>query len=152
MSYGNMRDALKQYSQVKVRSGVEGATPHRLIQMLMEGALEKMQLAKANLERGNKAEKARHIDWALSIIDGLQSSLDMEKGGQIAANLDALYDYMQRQLVMANLDNDVAKLDEVSNLLLEIKTAWDAVPAVLKQQEAAGAQAATAAVNHAAAG
>jgi len=129
------RSALQQYNQVRTHAQVEDASPHRLIQMLMEGALDKIKLAKSYMEHRKIPEKVRHINWALSIVDGLQNSLDMEKGGDIAQHLDALYDYIQRRLILANLDNDPALLDEAAGLLLEIKSAWDAVPQILKSEE-----------------
>ena len=146
MSYTNPRGALQEYNQVRAHAQVEGASPHRLIQMLVEGALEKIRAAKGLIERRDIPEKVRHINWALTIVDGLRQSLDMENGGQIAQNLDALYDYMQRRLVIANLENNPKILDEVASLLLEIKTAWDAVPEIINKEsktQAAG-QAATA--------
>src|SRR3569623_642713 len=129
------RSALQQYNQVRTHAQVEDASPHRLIQLLMEGALDKIKLAKGYMEHQKIPEKVRHINWALSIVDGLQNSLDMEKGGDIAQHLDALYDYIQRRLILANLDNDPALLDEAAGLLLEIKSAWDAVPQILKSDE-----------------
>lgn len=122
------RSALKKYDQVRAHVQTEGASSHRLIQVLMEGAMEKIRAAKGLMERREIPEKVRHINWALSIIDGLRQSLDMEKGGEIANNLEALYDYMQRRLVVANVENNPMILDEVTSLMLEIKSAWDAVP------------------------
>ena len=129
------RSALQQYNQVRTHTQVEGAAPHRLIQMLMDGALDKIHLAKGFMERRQIPQKVQHINWALSIIEGLHSSIDLEKGGDIAQNLDALYDYMQRRLVTANMDNDPAMLDEVAGLLSEIKSAWDALPQILKTEQ-----------------
>jgi len=129
-SMGNS-SALQHYRKVGTQTGVEAATPHRLIQMLLEGALEKINLAKGYMQRGSIAEKGSHISWAISIIDGLRMSLDKTSGGEIAENLDALYDYMGRRLTEANIHNDESMLDEVSGLLLEIKSAWDAVPELL---------------------
>jgi len=110
-----------------VKTVVEDGSPHRLVQMLFEGALGKIAVAKGHMERGEVPEKGRHISWAISIIDGLRSSLDMEKGGDIARNLNDLYDYMTRRLMEANMANNPALLDEVSSLLREIKDAWDAI-------------------------
>ena len=133
MNYSPNKDSmLNQYRQVGTQSGVASASPHRLIQMLMEGALEKINLAKGYMQRGEIALKGSHISWAISIIDGLRMSLDIEAGGEIAQNLDDLYDYMGRRLVEANLDNDEAMLDEVAGLLLEIKSAWDTVPELVQ--------------------
>jgi len=124
---------LNQYGKVAVGSEASYASPHRLIQMLIEGALDKIAFAKGQIERNDFAEKGRNITWAISIIQGLSSSLDVESGGEIAANLEALYDYMVRRLLEANKENDVEILDEVSSLLKEVKQAWDAMPGEVKQ-------------------
>ena len=138
MSYSSHLDsALQQYKKVGTQTSVESASPHRLIQMLMEGALEKINLAKGYMQRGEIALKGSHISWAISIIDGLRMSLDKEAGGEIAENLDALYDYMGRRLAEANLDNNVEMLDEVAGLIIEIKSAWDAIPGLLDKQNTA---------------
>lgn len=133
MSYGNIQGALSQYRSVGVQGSIADANPHRLIQMLLEGALDKVNTAKGHMERGEIAAKGKHISWAISIIDGLRASLDLSAGGELAGNLDALYDYMNRQLLNANLRNDAALLDEVRGLLQEIKQGWDAIPAELRQ-------------------
>ena len=122
-----MQNALDQYKQVGVQSGIESASPHRLIQMLMAGALEKMSAAKGFMTRGEIAPKGEQIGWAISIIDGLRVSLDKSVGGDLVENLDALYDYMGRQLVLANMHNDVDLLNEVSSLMREIKAGWDGI-------------------------
>lgn len=139
MNYPQHQKGASQYKQVGAHTSVDSATPHRLIQMLLEGALEKINLAKGYMQRGDIALKGTHISWAISIIDGLRMSLDQEAGGEIAANLDALYDYMGRRLVEANLKNDPAILAEVSGLLLEIKSAWDAIPEIMSRQGSAAA-------------
>ena len=124
----NHKSALQKYNQIRAHIQTEGASPHRLIQLLMDGAIEKINAARGSMGRHDIPEKIRHINWALSIIDGLRHSLDMEKGGEIASNLEALYDYMQRRLIVANAENNPQILDEVAGLMLEIKSAWDAVP------------------------
>jgi len=126
--------ALLQYQSVSVASGVEDATPHRLVQMLLEGALDKIAAAKGHMLRDEIGEKGRFVSWAISIISGLQSSLDMEGGGEISRNLDSLYDYMVRRLGETAVTNDPAVLDEVTSLLLEIKSAWDVIPEQLEAQ------------------
>lgn len=134
MVKSRISSALSEYASVSVTSGIEDATPHRLIQMLMEGALDKIATAKGHILHKNMSEKGRHISWAISIISGLQSSLDMEAGGEISANLDSLYDYMVRRLAVAGSQNDTAILDEVSSLLLELKLAWDVIPRQLASE------------------
>ncbi len=127
MNYSNARAALNKYKQVNVHSMVEAASPHRLIQMLMEGALDKIVAARKHMLAKEIGEKAQSITCSISIIDGLRISLDKEQGGEIAQNLEDLYDYMVRRLIQANVSNDPAILDEVTDLLLQIKSAWDAI-------------------------
>ena len=131
MTYSNPRD-LSKYRQFDSKVEVLDASPHRLVQMLLEGALEKISIAKGHMERGNVAEKGRHVSWAISIIDGLRLSIDKDNGGEIATNLDDLYDYINRRLLQSNVENDISILDEVSSLLREIKSAWDVIPDDLK--------------------
>jgi flagellar protein FliS len=121
------RNFANKYNKMAVQTGVDSGSPHRLVQMLFEGALEKIAVAKGHLDRGETPQKGRHISWAISIIEGLRASLDMEQGGDIATNLNDLYDYMKRRLLEANIANDGTILDEVSSLLREIKDAWDAI-------------------------
>ena len=128
MNYATGHSALKQYRNVGTQSGVEHADPHRLVQMLMDGALEKISIAKGFMQRGAIAEKGAHISWAIAIIDGLRAALNKDQGGEIAQNLEDLYDYMGRRLLQANVENKRELLDEVAGLMPEIKGAWDAIP------------------------
>ena len=128
MNTTNFNNAVKQYSQVGVTSGVEQASPHRLIQMLMGGAIDRIAIAKGAMERKDTANKGANISWAISIIDGLRASLDKNAGGEIAQNLDDLYDYMIRRLMRANMEDNPDLLDEVLSLLRSIKSAWDSLP------------------------
>ncbi len=135
MNMAKLHSAVKQYNKVGVSSSVESASPHRLIQMLMAGALEKIHTAKGLMVRGEVASKGANISWAISIIDGLRASLDLNSGGEIAQNLDDLYDYMTRRLARANVENDADILDEVASLLHSIKSGWDELPARLEQEQ-----------------
>ncbi len=123
------KTALEGYGRNAVASELDYASPYRIIQMLMDGALSKIATAKGCIQRNDVAEKSRQITWAINIIEGLRSSLDHENGGEIAANLEALYEYMGRRLLEVHLNNDIEGLDEVSKLLLEIKSGWDDIPA-----------------------
>ena len=137
MSY-NTRDALDGYKQ-GIRSEVETASPHRLIQMLMQGALEKIAIAKGFMQQQGVqaiAAKGEQITWAISIIDGLKVSLDKSTGGDIADNLESLYVYMIKRLMEANLHNKIEYLDEVAGLLKEIKSSWDAIPRDIIEEHA----------------
>ncbi|BAU75705.1 Flagellar biosynthesis protein FliS [Metapseudomonas furukawaii] len=119
--------ALKQYQSVNTNAQIMDASPHRLIQMLMEGGLTRLAQARGAIERGQLAQKGELIGKAIAIIGGLRNSLDFEQGGEIAPNLDALYDYMVSRLVEANLKSDAALVDEVSGLLRNVKTGWDGI-------------------------
>ncbi|MEZ5587582.1 MAG: flagellar export chaperone FliS [Sedimenticolaceae bacterium] len=132
MTYGKKRSGVAQYGKVAAESEVAYASPHRLVQMLMEGALEKVATAKGCIERNDLEGKSRQITWAMSIINGLRTSLDMDAGGAIAVNLDDLYAYMTRRLIDASAQNDASALSEVIDLLLEIKGAWDAMPEAVR--------------------
>jgi len=120
--------AMNQYKQVGIQASVENADPHTLIQMLFDGAIERLNMAKMHMQQGNVALKGENISRAISIVDGLRTSLDMKKGGEIAENLEALYDYMQRQLLAANLENKLQNIDEVLSLIGEIRAGWMAIP------------------------
>ncbi|MEJ2455755.1 MAG: flagellar export chaperone FliS [Candidatus Thiodiazotropha sp.] len=111
------------------------ATPHRLVQMLMNGAMNGIAKAKGAIERGEHQARHNEITWTISVIEALRGALDFENGGKIAKNLDMLYDSMTHHLYIADIEQDVAPIDEVVSLLKEIKTAWDAMPDVLKHAQ-----------------
>ena len=119
--------AMKQYQTVNVNAQVTEADPHRLIQMLLEGGLQRIAQARGAMQYGNIPLKGELIGKAMGIVGGLRDALDAEKGGEIANNLDNLYAFMQQRLTQANLDNDPAMLDEVAKLLREIKEGWDGI-------------------------
>ncbi len=123
----NAMAALKQYQTVNTQAQVFDASPHRLIQMLMEGGLSRLAQAKGAMERGQVALKGELLGKAIAIIGGLREGLDLRQGGELAANLDSLYEYMIRRLLEANRSNDIAALDEVSSLLREVKSGWDGI-------------------------
>ncbi len=122
--------AVSAYQQVSTTSGIESATPHRLIQMLLDGALECIATAKGHLQRSETAQRGEQISKAISIVDGLRISLD-PAAGELSQNLEDLYDYVGRRLLEVQVSDDGAILDEVTGLLREIKSAWD----VLADQE-----------------
>ncbi len=119
------RNALNSY-KAGVVTEVEEASPHRLIQLLFEGALQRIAVAKGLIQRREIEEKGNNISRAITIVGGLRASLDMSQG-EIAQNLDNLYEYIERRLLEANLKNDELILDEVSSLLRDIKVSWDAI-------------------------
>ncbi|WP_341303415.1 flagellar export chaperone FliS [Pseudomonas sp. TMP25] len=123
----NAMSALKQYQTVNTQAQTTEASPHRLIQMLMEGGLTRLAQARGAIERDQVALKGEFISKAIGIIGGLREGLNLELGGEVAVNLDNLYEYMTTRLVEANVQNIVAPLDEVSGLLRNVKSGWDAI-------------------------
>lgn len=121
-------NALKQYQSVDLRATIETASPHKLISMLLDGALGALAKAKGSIERNAIEDRTKQLNKATEIVVGLKGSLDLEQGGEVAANLDALYDYMLRSIMSANSQNDVDKVQEVMNLMLEIKQGWAEMP------------------------
>ncbi|WP_372873822.1 flagellar export chaperone FliS [Pseudomonas sp.] len=123
----NAMTAMKQYQNVNTQAQAVDASPHRLIQMLMEGGLTRIAQARGAMERQQTAIKGELIGKAIAIIGGLREGLDLQQGGELAANLDSLYQYMVSRLLEANVKNDAASLDEVAGLLRNVKSGWDAI-------------------------
>lgn len=127
MSHVTGRQAAAQYQQVGVAGQVADASPHRLIALMLDGALARIAGARGAMDNGDVSAKGLLIGRAIGLVEGLRTSLDQERGGELAANLDSLYEYMGRRLLEANLHNDAAALDEVTGLLREIQSAWTAL-------------------------
>ncbi len=124
-----MNKRVDQYRQAGALAEAQVADPHRLIQMLLEGALERIAVGKGAMQQGNIAFKGERIGKAIDIVESLRAMLDHEQNPELAGRLDALYEYMSRRLLEANTQNDPAALDEVAKLLREIKGGWDEIPA-----------------------
>ena len=116
------------YQDISAGSGIDSASPRRLVQMLLDGALNRIATAKGHIQRQESARKGEQIGKAISIIDGLRVSLNPE-AGELSENLGNLYEYISGRLLEANLNDNVAVLDEVAGLLREIKSAWDVLAA-----------------------
>jgi len=136
--FGTMQRGVNAYAKVGLETNVSSASPHALIVMLYDGALVAVLKALTHMKAGNIAEKGKAVSHAIAIIDnGLRASLDRNAGGQIAASLDSLYDYMSRQLLTANLHNKPEMLEEVHRLLSDLRGAWNTIgasPAVTAPQ------------------
>ncbi|WP_019593198.1 flagellar export chaperone FliS [Thioalkalivibrio sp. ALM2T] len=127
--YGpGMNRAVNQYRQSGALAEAQVADPHRLIQMLFEGALERIAVAKGAMQQGNVGLKGEKIGKAIDIVESLRAVLDHKHSPELSGNLDALYEYMSRRLLEANAQNDAGALDEVAKLLREIKGGWDEIP------------------------
>ena len=140
MSHPN---ALKNYQQVETQA-VLNTTPHQLILKLFDGVLIRLAAARGHIDRREIAAKGEALGKAISIIGGLRGSLNHIDGGEIAANLEGIYEYCERQLIAANVENDIKLIDEVVGLLREVRAAWVEIPSDLHSQTAEIPQAATA--------
>jgi flagellar secretion chaperone FliS len=121
------RRAANRYTDVFNNSNLGEESPHRLIQMLMEGFVARVNSAKGAMEHGDMEAKSRYISNAVAIVGGLNTSLNMEKGGELAENLRNLYNYINVRLLEASAEKSQEKLNEVLDLMREIKEAWDAI-------------------------
>ncbi len=117
----------KEYSRVGLQTEVMEADPHKLIQLLLEGALTRLAMAKSFIEKNDFEGKNEKLGQVVEILCSLQESLDHERGGDISVNLERLYDYMTRRLFDANRLNDTDIINEVMGLLLEIKAGWEGI-------------------------
>ena len=116
------------YRQVDVETSIANASPHKLVQMMFDGFIESIAQARGAMRTKSIPDKARAVNRALGILeDGLHAGLNMEAGGQLAANLSALYTYVAMRLTHANLHNDEAALDECSRLIQPLQEAWVAI-------------------------
>ena len=118
---------LAAYQSISVHGGVANADPHGLVLMLMDGAVERLTTARGCLERGEVVKKSKLLQSCISILAELRGSLNLAQGGNLAQNLSELYDYMARQVLRANADNNAAFITEVLSLLSEVRSAWVAI-------------------------
>ena len=123
----NPMKALRAYQKVNSHAQISEASPHRLIQMLYEGGLDRLAQAKGALVRGDIPQKCLMLTKAVDIITGLRQGLDEEKAEDPATiqQLASLYDYMSAQLLQANINNDPEIIDEVARLLITLQSGWD---------------------------
>ncbi|MCQ8882445.1 flagellar export chaperone FliS [Pseudoalteromonas shioyasakiensis] len=125
---------VKNYQKEALKTRVAGADRYEIIQMLMAGAIEKMVLAKVAIEKKHYEAKSEHLSKASAILEALRGCLDFEVGGEVTENLYSLYSYMIDRLLDASIKNDPEIVAEVSSLLKEIKSAWDAIPFEVREQ------------------
>jgi flagellar protein FliS len=121
------KNKLQTYAQIGNHSRVESASPHRLIQLLFEGALESLAVAQGAMDRGDIESRGAAITKALNILSGLRDSLNPAAGSSLPYDLDRLYEYMQRRLLEAHAQNQAEGLSEVADLLRTVKSGWDGI-------------------------
>lgn len=137
------RKNLKAYTANNLQSEMSVADPYRIIQMMMQGVMERLAQAKGAIERRDFEAKSAAIAKAIGLLDGLQGALDLSYG-KIPEDLFALYDYMKQRLMDASRNMDIEPIEEVAKLFITIKSAWDAIPVedreqALNQQRSSGA-------------
>lgn len=126
--FGTPKRGVGAYATVGLETGVAAASPHKLVVMLYDGVIVALLSAINHIKSSNVAAKGAALSKAITIIDnGLRASLDKKAGGEIAANLDALYDYMSRRLLEANIKNDTAIVQEIHDLMADLRGAWVAI-------------------------
>lgn len=120
--------AANAYQRINVETSMHTLDQHQLVCLLFEGALSAIASARGAIERGDVVLKCNSISKAIRIIEeGLRTALDKEAGGELAQNLDSLYDYCVRRLTLANARNDEAILQEVMRLIEPVATGWNEI-------------------------
>ncbi|MEY2169447.1 MULTISPECIES: flagellar export chaperone FliS [unclassified Rhodanobacter] len=127
MTNAYMRQASAMYQQTRAEGRVEGADPHQLIAMLLDGAIERIAQARVHLRRGDVPAKGAVVTKAVAIVGELRASLNHEAGGSVAQRLDSLYDYVNRRLLFAQLNNDDEALAECARLLEPVRDGWNGI-------------------------
>ena len=107
------------------KTNVITADPKRLVLMCYEGAIENLKIARNRYVEKDYEGKALVIKKAQDIINELMCSLDFEKGGSVARNLESLYNYMTRRIIHADINRDINAIDEVIGMFNELKSAWE---------------------------
>lgn len=126
--FGTPKRGVGAYATVGLETGVAAASPQKLVVMLYDGVIVALLSAINHIKASNIAAKGASISKAITIIDnGLRASLDRKAGGEIAENLDALYDYMSRRLLQANIKNDITIIEEIHGLMSNLREAWVAI-------------------------
>ena len=136
--------AASAYKTVAAETGVQGADPHQLVDLLFDALMQSMNLARGAMQRGDMETKGKALGKAVRILEeGLKASLNPRDGGQLAHNLRAVYEYSVQRLTLANMRNDDTLVVEVSNLLEPVAQSWkdirSAAPAALQPATGSGA-------------
>ena len=123
----NALTAMAQYGQMK-QQAAQYASPHQLILLLFNGAVESLSVASGAIDNKNIELRGKHITRAISIINGLRDMLDMQTGGEVADNLYSLYSYMAREIFNSGFHNDKETLQNISQMLVDIRGSWEKIP------------------------
>ena len=119
-----MSNSMQTYNSV---AAGEDLTPYQAVELLLDGALESISTALLAQQENNPSQRGEAVGTTLTIIGLLQSSLDKSLGGELAENLDALYDYMTRRLATVSVDKTPQSLEEVQNIVLQLREGWSQI-------------------------
>ncbi|MCF3095886.1 flagellar export chaperone FliS [Aeromonas australiensis] len=119
------QDGYDAYQFAATQAKAASADPHQLVLMLMDGLLDEIARAEGHILAKRFERKGQAISKCLQILGGLDSALDMDKGGELAANLHRLYDYCGQKLFEISVSNNVAGFAEVRGILGELKEGWE---------------------------
>ena len=125
--YGRFRAGTARYQSVDIASRIEGATPHQLVQIMYEELLKALDAMAFATARGDYVQRGQQQSKALGVLTGLETSLDFDKGGQIAVDLVAIYREARRLVVAGGRENDARMVSQAREMIQEIATAWDAI-------------------------
>ncbi len=125
--YGRFRAGTARYQSVDIASRIEGATPHQLVQIMYEELLKALDAMAFATSRGDYVQRGQHQSRALAVLTGLETSLDFDKGGQIAVDLVAIYREARRLVVAGGRENDARMVTQAREMIQEIASAWDAI-------------------------
>jgi len=125
--YGRFRAGTARYQSVDIASRIEGATPHRLVQIMYEELLKALDAMAFATARGDYVQRGEHQSKVLAILTGLETSLDFDKGGQIAVDLVAIYREARRLVIAGGREGDAQLIGQAREMIQEISNAWDAI-------------------------
>ena len=120
--------ALAQYGQIKNDAQTSYASPHQLMLMLFDGAIEAISITVGAIENQNFELRSKQNTRSITIINGMRDCLDMESGGELSDNLYSLYQYMAQELFRASFKNDVDTIQNIQTMLKDIRESWEKIP------------------------
>ena len=127
MQRGHFKAARAHYQSVDLQSRIEGASPHQLVQIMFEELLKALDAMAVAARRRDFGQRGERQSRALSILDGLETSLDFDKGGQIAVDLVAIYREARRLVIAGGREGDSRMVTQAREMIQEIASAWDAI-------------------------
>ena len=124
----NAITALAQYGQIKNDTQTSYASPHQLMLMLFDGAIEAMSMTIGAIQQNNFELRSKQSTRSISVINGMRECLDIETGGDLANNLYSLYSYMAKELFKASFKNDADTVQNIQTMLKDIRESWEKIP------------------------